>query len=82
MKRWGRRLTFCIVAILGIIGTVVQGLSTIPASYAILVVGKVVIGMSIGVATGSVGVYLAECSPAQIRGMIANFYGAVSVSMI
>jgi SP family sugar:H+ symporter-like MFS transporter len=77
MARLGRRWTFFILAVIGIIGPIVQAISTIPASYPCLIVGKLILGISMGMASASIGAYLAECAPPNIRGLVVNFYGAV-----
>lgn len=62
---------------LGIIGSLIQALSTIGRQYWVLVVGKIVLNMSVGIASAVVGVYLSECSPTSIRGTLMANYNVV-----
>lgn len=62
---------------LGLLGTLIQALSTIGRQYWVLIVGKIVLNMSVGIASAVVGVYLTECAPASLRGTLMANYNVV-----
>jgi SP family sugar:H+ symporter-like MFS transporter len=66
-----------LLAVLGLLGTLIQALSTIGRQYWVLVVGKIVLNASVGVASAVVGVYLTECAPASLRGTLMANYNVV-----
>lgn len=73
--RIGRKKSFYVTAIGSIIGTVIQATSGIGGGRIWqLAAGKFVICASIGVASVSVPLYLAECAPAPVRGALINSY--------
>lgn len=74
VEPYGRKVAFMSMAILSIVGTVIQLTSTINLSYWQLVAGKVVVNASIGIAASSIGIYLSECSPARSRGALTSLY--------
>jgi len=63
--------------VLGLLGTLIQALSTIGRQYWVLIVGKIVLNMSVGIASAVVGVYLTECAPASLRGTLMANYNVV-----
>ncbi|KAE8415176.1 general substrate transporter [Aspergillus pseudocaelatus] len=65
----GRRMSLMIASVIWIIGAVLQ-LSA--QNVAHLVVGRVVSGLSVGITSSQVCVYLAELAPARIRGRIVG----------
>ncbi|KAJ9121288.1 hypothetical protein QFC24_004624 [Naganishia onofrii] len=68
-------LTPTLTAVGSIIGAVIQITAGINGGrYWQIVGGKIVICMSIGIASVSVPLYLAECSPPSIRGGLINSY--------
>ncbi|KAK9428002.1 general substrate transporter [Lipomyces doorenjongii] len=69
---FGRKRSFLAVASLLSVGTIIQ--ATTVRSFWQLTVGKVVTCAGIGLASNIVPLYLAECSPASIRGTIGNCY--------
>ena len=66
-----------LLAVLGLLGTLIQALSTIGRQYWVLIAGKVVLNMSVGVASAVVGVYLTECAPASLRGTLMANYNVI-----
>ncbi|KAI9045965.1 sugar porter family MFS transporter [Aspergillus affinis] len=65
----GRRMSLMIACIVWIIGAVIQCSAH---SVAHLVAGRVISGLSVGVTSSQVCVYLAELAPARIRGRIVG----------
>ncbi|KAK8843942.1 hypothetical protein IAR55_006734 [Kwoniella newhampshirensis] len=76
-EKYGRKRSFLLLAVVGIIGTVVQAASTVGRKYWVLVTGKLILNFSIGIASAVVGVYLSECSPATVRGTLLSNYNVV-----
>ncbi|WP_104084143.1 sugar porter family MFS transporter [Cryobacterium sp. Y11] len=66
---WGRRKTIILLATLFFIGALV---CVFTPSFEILVVGRVLLGLAVGGASGVVPVYLAEMAPYEIRGSLAG----------
>jgi sugar porter (SP) family MFS transporter len=74
-KRFGRKFSFYATAIGSVLGVIIQITAGVNgARYWQIVGGKIVICISIGIASVSVPLYLAECSPAAIRGALVNSY--------
>ncbi|GAA2133141.1 sugar porter family MFS transporter [Actinomadura napierensis] len=63
--RIGRRRILGLEGLVFLIGTVIAVLST---GYAMLVAGRLVLGLAVGGASATVPVYLSEISPKEIRG--------------
>lgn len=76
-EKYGRKKSFILLAILGLIGTLIQALSTIGRQYWVLIAGKIILNMSVGIASAVVGVYLSECAPASLRGTLMSNYNIV-----
>ena len=66
---WGRRKTIILLAVLFFTGTLFVVLSP---NYAVLVLGRVMLGLGVGGASTVVPVYLAELAPFEIRGSITG----------
>lgn len=66
-ERLGRRKSLCLVGIVFIIGTAI---ATFANGYALLMLGRIVLGLSVGAASATVPVYLSEISPTAIRGRL------------
>ena len=66
---WGRRRTIILLAIFFFVGTLFVVFSP---NYAILVLGRVLLGLAVGGASTVVPVYLAEMAPFEIRGSITG----------
>jgi len=67
--RFGRKPTIIIADFLFTIGCVVMAFTP---SIAILIIGRFIVGLGVGVAAMVVPVYLAEISPKKYRGVIVN----------
>ncbi|ORY89803.1 general substrate transporter [Leucosporidium creatinivorum] len=88
-KKFGRKGGMWAVAIVGIVGGIIEACSAIPHSYYMLVAGKIIMNASVGIASASAPAYQAEIAPARIRGALINFYavintlgGAIAVAVI
>ena len=66
---WGRRKTIILLAVLFFVGTLFVVFSP---NFAILVTGRVMLGLAVGGASTVVPVYLAELAPYEIRGSITG----------
>ena len=67
--RIGRRTTIIVLAVMFFVGVLVAVFSP---NYAILVVGRIILGLAVGGASTVVPVYLAELAPFEIRGSITG----------
>ncbi|KAF8915517.1 general substrate transporter, partial [Mucidula mucida] len=76
-ERFGRRISFVSLGVFGIIGTIIQACSTIKSSYWTLIAGKIIVNISVGIASAMTGLYQAECAPRRIRGALVNFYTVI-----
>ena len=65
--RWGRRVVIWIADLLFIVGALWQGLS---ASVAAMVLGRLVVGLGVGVGSLIVPLYISELAPAGRRGRL------------
>ncbi|ORY25530.1 general substrate transporter [Naematelia encephala] len=74
---FGRRVSFTLLGIVGVIGTLIQICCTFNRSYWLLVGGKIVVNISVGIASAVTGVYQAECAPPRIRGALVNCYTVI-----
>lgn len=71
-ERFGRKASFVVLGVVGIIGTLIQICCTFNRSFWLLVAGKVVVNASVGTSSAVVGAYQAECAPARIRGAMVT----------
>ncbi len=77
---WGRRRTIILLAVLFFVGTLLVIFSPAgpeygtfsPTGYAVLVTGRILLGIAVGGASTVVPVYLAELAPYEIRGSITG----------
>ena len=54
-ERYGRKKMFMLIASIGIVGATIQAASTVGPRFWVLVVGKIVLNISVGIASGCVG---------------------------
>lgn len=66
---WGRRKTLILLATLFFIGTLVCVFSP---TFAVMVIGRVLLGLGVGGASTVVPVFLSELAPYEIRGSLAG----------
>jgi sugar porter (SP) family MFS transporter len=69
--RLGRRLTIVAAAVLFIAGALIE--SVAPGAY-ILVVGRLLVGFGVGVASVAAPLYAAELAPTRVRGRMVSLY--------
>lgn len=67
----GRKRTLILGAVLFVAGSVLCGLAWTPH---VLIVGRVVLGLAIGIASFTAPLYLAEVAPESIRGAMISMY--------
>jgi len=77
---FGRRKLLIVTAIIFGAGGIVCAAATSPA---ILVLGRIIVGLGIGLASGTVPVYISEVSPADARGwQVSLFQLAITVGIL
>ena len=69
--RLGRRMTILLASILFIAGALVEAFAPGPT---VLVVGRLVVGFGVGVASVAAPLYAAEMAPARLRGRFVSLY--------
>ena len=69
--RLGRRLTIIVASVLFTLGALVEALA--PGSL-VLVVGRLIVGFGVGVASVAAPLYAAEMAPARLRGRFVSLY--------
>merc|ERR1719341_1682341 len=84
-ERFGRKPAILVASVVFTIGSVVMAVSP---EKAVLLVGRIVVGMGIGMASMCIPVYMAETSPVELRGFLgASFqvmicFGQVVVAIV
>lgn len=68
VNRFGRRNSMLIVNLLAITGGCLMGFCKIAESVAMLILGRLIIGLFCGLCTGFVPMYIGEISPTALRG--------------
>lgn len=68
-NRFGRRGTILGASVLFIVGALVMGLSP---TFWVLLVGRFIVGLSVGFASHTVPIYIAEVSPSDVRGRLVT----------
>ena len=77
---FGRRRLLIVTAIIFGVGAIACAAATSPL---ILIVGRIIVGLGIGLASGTVPVYISEVSPADARGwQVSLFQLAVTVGIL
>jgi sugar porter (SP) family MFS transporter len=69
--RYGRRLTILLAAVLFTVGAAVEAFAPGPP---VLVVGRLVVGFGVGVASVAAPLYASEMAPAHLRGRFVSLY--------
>ncbi|CAJ1911388.1 unnamed protein product [Cylindrotheca closterium] len=67
---YGRRSSFIVAALFFIVGVIIMGLSN---SYAILMIGRFLVGLGVGFGLAIDPIYIAEVTPAQYRGELVTW---------
>ncbi|XP_055319987.1 solute carrier family 2, facilitated glucose transporter member 1-like isoform X2 [Sitodiplosis mosellana] len=73
--RFGRKGALLTCAILFAIGAVLFGFCRALSSVEVLIVGRFIVGLSSGVTTAVLGMYLGEIAPSELRGTLGTFSG-------
>ncbi|ORY27083.1 general substrate transporter [Naematelia encephala] len=76
-EKFGRKKSFALLAVVGLIGALIQAVSTVGRRYWVLIAGKIILNISVGIASAVVGVYLSECAPASLRGTLMSNYNII-----
>jgi SP family galactose:H+ symporter-like MFS transporter len=77
---FGRRRLLIVTAIIFVLGAILCAAATSPD---MLIVGRVIVGFGIGLASGTVPVYISEVSPAEARGwQVSLFQLAITVGIL
>jgi len=66
-ERFGRRPAILVASVVFTVGAVVMAVAP---TKAVLLVGRIVVGMGIGIASMCIPVYMAETSPVELRGFL------------
>lgn len=78
--RLGRRATLLLTSALFIVGALICALAPSPT---VLIAGRVIVGLGIGLASTTVPVYISEISPARSRGwLVSLFQLAITVGIL
>ena len=67
---YGRKPVIMVADVMFTIGSIIMGYAP---SITMLIVGRVIVGLGVGIAAQIVPLYLAEISPQEIRGMMISF---------
>jgi MFS transporter, SP family, solute carrier family 2 (myo-inositol transporter), member 13 len=68
-KNYGRRITIMGSSVAFVIGAAVMGIAP---NVEILLIGRLIVGISVGFASHTVPIYLAEVSPDDVRGLLVS----------
>lgn len=85
MDKKGRKATLVSASIIFVVGSVIMALAgvvngvTSTAGYVTLVVGRVVVGVAIGLASDAGPLYICECAPPQLRGSFTTLFNVAVV---
>ncbi|KAF6161908.1 hypothetical protein GIB67_014110 [Kingdonia uniflora] len=69
---WGRRISILIADVLFAIGAIVMGIAPSPG---FIILGRVFVGLGVGMASMTAPLYISEASPAKIRGALVSLNG-------
>ncbi|XP_041483303.1 solute carrier family 2, facilitated glucose transporter member 5-like isoform X1 [Lytechinus variegatus] len=74
-NRFGRKKTIMMNNAFSISGALLMSLSVISHSYEMVVIGRFLVGINLGVVTAVVPIYLTEISPTNLRGLVTALHG-------
>lgn len=75
LTRLGSKKVLLANNLTGIVGALFCGLCVTFGSYELLILGRVVLGMNVGLVMAILPLYIAEISPSNVRGMLGTFPG-------
>ncbi|XP_059641927.1 inositol transporter 4-like [Cornus florida] len=70
--RFGRKMSIIVADVLFFIGAIVMALAPVPA---VIIVGRIFVGLGVGMASMTAPLYISEASPARIRGALVSTNG-------
>jgi MFS transporter, SP family, solute carrier family 2 (myo-inositol transporter), member 13 len=70
--RFGRRPSILLADVLFFIGAIIMAAAPIPA---IIILGRIFVGLGVGMASMTAPLYISEASPARIRGALVSANG-------
>ncbi|XP_041038360.1 solute carrier family 2, facilitated glucose transporter member 1-like [Carcharodon carcharias] len=74
VNRFGRRNSMLMVNVLAFIGGAMMGFSKLLRSFEMIILGRLIIGLYCGLATGFVPMYVGEISPTKLRGAFGTMH--------
>ncbi|XP_076848078.1 solute carrier family 2, facilitated glucose transporter member 1a [Brachyhypopomus gauderio] len=74
VNRLGRRNSMLLVNVLAFIAAALMGFSKLAASWEMLIVGRLVVGVYSGLSTGFVPMYIGEIAPTSLRGALGTLH--------
>ncbi|XP_795548.3 solute carrier family 2, facilitated glucose transporter member 5 [Strongylocentrotus purpuratus] len=74
-NKFGRKKTLMLNNAFSIVGASMMSLSFLAHSYEMVMIGRFVTGINLGVVTAVVPMYLTEISPTSLRGMVTVMHG-------
>lgn len=80
LDRKGRKATLVIASVVFIVGSAVMALAFGPSKgYIMLVAGRIVVGVAIGLASDAGPLYISECAPPNLRGSLTTLFNVAVV---
>lgn len=78
---WGRKKTLMIASNIFVIGSIIMGMAFGPYhnGYTMLVLGRIIVGVAIGLASEAGPLYISECAPPALRGKLTTFFNIAVV---
>lgn len=70
--RFGRKLTIMVADVVFFVGAIVMAVA--PAPF-VIIIGRVLVGLGVGMASMTAPLYISEASPARIRGALVSMNG-------
>ncbi|XP_076870333.1 solute carrier family 2, facilitated glucose transporter member 1 isoform X1 [Brachyhypopomus gauderio] len=74
VNRFGRRNSMLFANVLAFISAALMGFSKLAASWEMLIMGRLVVGLYSGLTTGFVPMYVGEVSPTALRGALGTLH--------
>lgn len=76
----GRKKTLVIASIIFVIGSLIMAISFGPKNgYFILILGRLIVGVAIGLAADAGPLYISECAPPKLRGSLTTLFNMAVV---